>query len=75
MAVGWAASPPRQDINALNGAIADLQQFSHRAQSGNNQQNVEHASTVVNNLKQRLLATTKEFKEVSYSSVPLQTVP
>ena len=54
----------KQDINALNGAISDLQQFSHRAQSNNNRQNVEHSTTVVNNLKQRLMQTTKEFKEV-----------
>lgn len=56
----------KQDIGTLNGAIADLQQFSHRADGAfsNNKQNVEHSSTVVNNLKSRLMNTTKDFKEV-----------
>eukprot|EP00241_Pyramimonas_parkeae_P012485 CAMPEP_0114249646 /NCGR_PEP_ID=MMETSP0058-20121206/14261_1 /TAXON_ID=36894 /ORGANISM="Pyramimonas parkeae, CCMP726" /LENGTH=298 /DNA_ID=CAMNT_0001363221 /DNA_START=187 /DNA_END=1080 /DNA_ORIENTATION=- len=56
----------KQDISTLNGAITELQNFSHQAGSGysNNKQNVEHSSTVVNNLKSRLMNATKEFKEV-----------
>lgn len=56
----------KQDINALNNAISDLQQFAYRSDSGynSNKHNQEHSSTVVNNLKARLLSATKEFKEV-----------
>eukprot|EP00240_Pyramimonas_obovata_P006038 CAMPEP_0118939452 /NCGR_PEP_ID=MMETSP1169-20130426/28927_1 /TAXON_ID=36882 /ORGANISM="Pyramimonas obovata, Strain CCMP722" /LENGTH=319 /DNA_ID=CAMNT_0006883725 /DNA_START=215 /DNA_END=1174 /DNA_ORIENTATION=- len=56
----------KQDISALNNAISDLQQFAYRSDSGynSNKHNQEHSSTVVNNLKARLMNATKEFKEV-----------
>jgi len=56
----------KQDISALNNAIADLQQHAYGSDSNynSNTQNQQHSSTVVNNLKSRLMTATKEFKEV-----------
>mmetsp|Transcript_3126 Transcript_3126/g.11276 ORF Transcript_3126/g.11276 Transcript_3126/m.11276 type:complete len:328 (-) Transcript_3126:181-1164(-) len=52
----------KQDITALNAAIEDLQRT--RAEGTSNKQSTQHSATVVDNLKTRLLDTTKEFKDV-----------
>lgn len=56
----------KQDITALNAAIADLQMLceSQTDSSGRNRHTSEHSTTVVDNLKSRLMSTTKEFKDV-----------
>ncbi|KAL8102384.1 syntaxin-32 [Apium graveolens] len=56
----------KQDITALNSAVVDLQLVCN---SQNNSGNIStdtttHSTTVVDNLKNRLMSTTKEFKEV-----------
>lgn len=56
----------KQDITALNSAVIDLQLVCN---SQNDTGNVSsdttgHATTVVDNLKNRLMSATKEFKEV-----------
>ncbi|XP_047339028.1 syntaxin-32-like [Impatiens glandulifera] len=56
----------KQDITALNSAVVDLQLYSN---SRNGNENVSsdtssHSTTVVDDLKNRLMSTTKEFKEV-----------
>eukprot|EP00249_Psilotum_nudum_P012310 c23712_g1_i3 orf=483-1502(+) len=56
----------KQDITALNAAISDLQSLcKFQNESGNNSKHSnDHSVTVVDNLKSRLMNTTKEFKEV-----------
>lgn len=56
----------KQDITALNAAISDLQMLcSSQSGSGNlSKQSSDHSTTVVDDLKSRLMNTTKEFKEV-----------
>lgn len=56
----------KQDITALNAAISDLHLLcnSQSESSGLSRQSSEHSTTVVDNLKSRLMNTTKEFKEV-----------
>eukprot|EP00250_Pteridium_aquilinum_P000834 c11007_g2_i1 orf=454-1503(-) len=56
----------KEDITALNAAISDLQSLcnSHSESSSHSKQSSEHSLTVVDNLKSRLMNTTKEFKEV-----------
>lgn len=56
----------KQDITALNSAVVDLQFVCN---SQNESANVStdtttHSATVVDNLKNRLMSATKEFKEV-----------
>ncbi|KAM0030904.1 putative target SNARE coiled-coil domain, syntaxin/epimorphin [Helianthus debilis subsp. tardiflorus] len=56
----------KQDITALNSAVVDLQLICN---SQNESENVSsdtttHSTTVVDNLKNRLMSTTKEFKDV-----------
>ncbi|KAK9071949.1 hypothetical protein SSX86_008380 [Deinandra increscens subsp. villosa] len=56
----------KQDITALNSAVVDLQFVCN---SQNESENVSsdtttHSTTVVDNLKNRLMSTTKEFKDV-----------
>jgi len=51
----------KQDIQALNQAISDLQTFSG---SGGNKQVRDHSTTVIDNLRTRLKDTTKDFKDV-----------
>lgn len=54
----------KQDITALNSAVVDLQLISNsRNESGNSDTNT-HSVTVVDDLKNRLMSTTKEFKDV-----------
>jgi syntaxin 5 len=56
----------KQDITALNSAVADLQLISNsRNESGNvSTDTTSHSTTVVDDLKTRLMSTTKEFKDV-----------
>lgn len=56
----------KQDITALNAAVVDLQFVCN---SQNESQSISsdtttHSTTVVDNLKNRLMGATKEFKEV-----------
>ncbi|KAK6941560.1 Target SNARE coiled-coil homology domain [Dillenia turbinata] len=56
----------KQDITALNSAVVDLQLLCNsQNDSGNvSSDSTSHSTTVVDNLKNRLMSTTKEFKEV-----------
>ncbi|KAG8381876.1 hypothetical protein BUALT_Bualt05G0018400 [Buddleja alternifolia] len=56
----------KQDITALNSAVVDLQFLSNsRSESGNiSRDTTTHSTTVVDDLKNRLMSTTKDFKEV-----------
>ncbi|RAL51074.1 hypothetical protein DM860_005430 [Cuscuta australis] len=56
----------KQDITALNSAVVDLQLLcnSHNEHGNMSTDTTTHSSTVVDNLKNRLMSTTKEFKEV-----------
>ncbi|KAK6129724.1 hypothetical protein DH2020_036525 [Rehmannia glutinosa] len=56
----------KQDITALNSAVVDLQ-FLCSSRNENGQVSTDtttHSTTVVDDLKSRLMSTTKEFKEV-----------
>ena len=55
------ATVVKQDIQALNQAISDLQTFSA---GGGNKQSADHSHTVIDNLRTRLKDATKEFKDV-----------
>ncbi|XP_057967993.1 syntaxin-32 [Malania oleifera] len=56
----------KQDITALNSAVVDLQILCNsQNESGNiSSDTTSHSTTVVDNLKSRLMSATKEFKEV-----------
>ncbi|RDX99772.1 Syntaxin-32 [Mucuna pruriens] len=56
----------KQDITALNSAVVDLQLLCNsRNESGNTSTDTtSHSTTVVDDLKTRLMSTTKEFKDV-----------
>ncbi|XP_057810509.1 syntaxin-32-like isoform X1 [Salvia miltiorrhiza] len=56
----------KQDITALNSAVVDLQLLSNsRNESAQTStDNTTHSTTVVDDLKNRLMSTTKEFKDV-----------
>ena len=56
----------RQDITALNSAVSDLQVLCDSMTDGANrsQQSSEHSSTVVKTLKNRLMDSTQEFKDI-----------
>ncbi|POO04087.1 t-SNARE [Trema orientale] len=56
----------KQDITALNSAVVDLQLLSNsRNENGNiSSDTTSHSTTVVDDLKNRLMSATKEFKEV-----------
>ncbi|KAK9147327.1 hypothetical protein Scep_006084 [Stephania cephalantha] len=56
----------KQDITALNSAVVDLQFLCNsQNESGNiSHDTTSHSTTVVDNLKNRLMSATKEFKEV-----------
>lgn len=56
----------KQDITALNSAVVDLQFLCNtQNESGNiSSDTTSHSTTVVDNLKNRLMTATKEFKEV-----------
>ncbi|KAJ8480339.1 hypothetical protein OPV22_024066 [Ensete ventricosum] len=56
----------KQDITALNSAVVDLQHVCNSQNKGGNmsRDTTNHSTTVVDNLKNRLMSTTKEFKEV-----------
>ena len=50
----------KQDITNMNNEIAELQMLN----AAGNRQSSEHSTSVVTNLKGRLMDTTKEFKDV-----------
>ena len=52
----------KQDITALNSALAELQTFAARTQE--TKQGRDHSVTVVDTLKSRLMGATRSFKEV-----------
>lgn len=56
----------KQDITALNSAVVDLQLLCNsQNESGTMSKDTSsHSATVVDNLKNRLMSATKEFKEV-----------
>ncbi|KAK4760112.1 hypothetical protein SAY87_023243 [Trapa incisa] len=55
----------KHDITALNSAVVDLQLLSNsRNEGGISSDTTSHSTTVVDDLKNRLMSTTKEFKEV-----------
>ncbi|XP_057959912.1 syntaxin-32-like [Malania oleifera] len=56
----------KQDITALNSAVVDLQLLCNsRNDSGNiSSDTTSHSTTVVDDLKNRLMSATKEFKDV-----------
>ncbi|PWA55094.1 syntaxin of plants 32 [Artemisia annua] len=56
----------KQDITALNSAVVELQLVCNSQHEGENvsSDTTTHSTTVVDNLKNRLMSTTKEFKEV-----------
>ncbi len=54
----------KQDIQGLNSAIADLQNFSSMGKTNGNKQSSDHSHTVIDNLRARLKDATKEFKDV-----------
>ena len=52
----------KQDITALNSALAELQ--THASHTQETKQGLDHSVTVVDTLKSRLMGATKSFKEV-----------
>ncbi|MQM04075.1 hypothetical protein Taro_036869 [Colocasia esculenta] len=56
----------KQDITALNSAVVDLQLLCNSQNENGNisGDTTTHSTTVVDNLKNRLMSATKEFKEV-----------
>ncbi|KAK9208016.1 hypothetical protein WN944_000367 [Citrus x changshan-huyou] len=54
----------KQDITALNSAVVDLQLVSNSRNDGISSDTTSHSTTVVDDLKNRLMSATKEFKEV-----------
>lgn len=54
----------KQDIQAMNSSIAELQRLSARSKDPHNKQSESHSHTVVDSLRSRLIDTTQEFKEV-----------
>lgn len=53
----------KQDVQAINNDIAQLQNLSAVSRDGN-KQTLNHSHTVVDSLRTRLKDTTKEFKDV-----------
>lgn len=56
----------KKDIGALNNAVMDLQVLCNSQNENGNlsKDTTNHSTTVVDNLKNRLMSATKEFKEV-----------
>lgn len=56
----------KQDITALNSAVVDLQLLcnSRHGSGDTSADTTTHATTVVDDLKNRLMSATKEFKDV-----------
>ncbi|CAI9771356.1 unnamed protein product [Fraxinus pennsylvanica] len=56
----------KQDITALNSAVVDLQLLCNSRNGGGNisSDTTTHSTTVVDDLKNRLMSATKEFKDV-----------
>lgn len=55
----------KRDITAFNSAVVELQLLSNSQNEGSlSSDNTAHSTTVIDNLKNSLMNTTKEFKEV-----------
>ncbi|KAL3361358.1 hypothetical protein AABB24_014323 [Solanum stoloniferum] len=54
----------KQDITALNSDVVDLQLHSNSRNESGNSDTISHSTTVVDDLKNRLMTATKELKEV-----------
>lgn len=54
----------KQDITALNSAVVDLQFLCNSRNESGNSDTSSHSITVVDDLKNRLMSTTNEFKKV-----------
>ena len=54
----------KQDITALNSAVVDLQLLCNSRNDSVSADTTSHSTTVVDDLKTRLMSTTKEFKDV-----------
>ncbi|KAL7122157.1 hypothetical protein ABFS83_01G025800 [Erythranthe nasuta] len=54
----------KQDITALNSAVVDLQFLSNSRSENISSDTSSHSTTVVDDLKNRLMSATKDFKEV-----------
>ncbi|KAE8691390.1 Syntaxin-32 [Hibiscus syriacus] len=55
----------KQDITALNSVVVDLKRFCNsRNEGGVSSDTSSHSTTVVDDLKNRLMSATKEFKDV-----------
>ncbi|KAL4284596.1 hypothetical protein GQ457_16G004820 [Hibiscus cannabinus] len=55
----------KQDITVLNSAVVDLQLFCNSRNEGSiSSDTSSHSTTVVDDLKNRLMSTTKDFKDV-----------
>jgi syntaxin 5 len=56
----------KQDITALNAAISELQVLcdSWNEAANRTKHSSEHSTTIVDDLKSRLMSTTKDFKDV-----------
>jgi syntaxin 5 len=56
----------KQDITALNAAISELQVLcdSRNEAANRTKHSSEHSTTIVDDLKSRLMSTTKDFKDV-----------
>lgn len=66
----------KQDITALNSAVVDLQLLCNsQNESGNiTVDTTSHSTTVVDNLKNRLMNATKEFKDVLTSRTEVGSI-
>ncbi|KAL8537115.1 hypothetical protein ACS0TY_012336 [Phlomoides rotata] len=54
----------KQDITAINSAVVDLQYLCNSRNENISSDTTTHSTTVVDDLKNRLMSTTKEFKDV-----------
>ncbi|KAL8521967.1 hypothetical protein ACS0TY_012207 [Phlomoides rotata] len=54
----------KQDITAINSAVVDLQYLCNSRYESISSDTTTHSTTVVDDLKNRLMSTTKEFKDV-----------
>lgn len=54
----------KQDITAINSAVVDLQYLCSSRNENISSDTTTHSTTVVDDLKNRLMSTTKEFKDV-----------
>jgi syntaxin 5 len=67
----------KQDITALTAAISDLQVLcdSRNDAANRTKHSTEHSTTIVDDLKSRLMSTTKDFKDVLTMRTEVHLVP